>query len=179
MIEHHSAQTLTIIVACSPDGIIGQAGALPWHLPSDLKRFRSLTWGKPILMGRRTHESIGRPLPGRLNIVITRKPGYRSEGVVVAHSPEQALAIASADPSEEVMVIGGAEIYRQFLPISSKIHLTIVEGDFPGDTTFPIDAIGPPDWVRQFDEHHPADSRNRFSHRHLIFLRQADGKTVR
>ncbi len=146
---------ITIIVACSRTGVIGHKGAIPWHLPADLKRFRQLTWGKPLLMGRRTFESIGRPLPGRLNIVITRHQQYRPAGVVIADSPDQAIKIARNETSDEAMIIGGSEIYRHFLPVCSTIHLTLVEGDFEGDTFFPIDQIQPPDWILLQQERPP------------------------
>ena len=113
---------------------IGLAGRLPWHLPADLKRFRAITLGAPIIMGRRTHESIGRPLPGRKNIVLTHAPDYRAEGCTVVHSVEEALREAAG---EEAMVIGGASVYRDFLPRADRIHLTLIHGDFPADTFFP------------------------------------------
>jgi dihydrofolate reductase len=126
---------LSVIVAMAANRVIGHENRLPWHLPADLQHFKQITMGKPILMGRKTYESIGRPLPGRTNIVITRDKNYVAEGCVVVHSMEEALK-AAAD-SEEVMVIGGAEFYRQALPYAVTLYLTIVEGDFEGDAFFP------------------------------------------
>jgi dihydrofolate reductase len=126
---------ISIVVAMAVNRVIGHENRLPWHLPADLKYFKQLTMGKPILMGRKTFESIGRPLPGRTNIVITRNESYTAEGCVVVHSIEAALK-AAAD-SEEVMVIGGAEFYRQVLPYAGTLYITRVTGEFEGDTFFP------------------------------------------
>jgi dihydrofolate reductase len=125
---------ITLVAAMGKNRAIGLAGRLPWHLPADLKRFRAITLGAPIIMGRRTHESIGRPLPGRKNIVLTHAPDYRAEGCTVVHSVEEALREAAG---EEAMVIGGASVYRDFLPRADRIHLTLIHGDFPADTFFP------------------------------------------
>jgi len=115
--------------------VIGRDNSLPWRLPEDLKRFRAFTLGKPILMGRKTFESIGRPLPGRTNLVLTRDRSWSAPGVIVVHSVEDALAHASS--SNELVVIGGAEIYRLVLPFARRIYLTHVHADVPGDITFP------------------------------------------
>lgn len=125
---------ISIVVAMADNRVIGHENRLPWHLPADLKHFKQITMGKPILMGRKTFESIGRPLPGRTNIVITRDESYTAEGCVVVHSIEAALKAAD---SEEVMVIGGAEFYQQALPHADTLYLTLVEGEFEGDTFFP------------------------------------------
>lgn len=164
---------VALIVAATPAGVIGRDGGLPWHLPDDLKRFKALTMGKPILMGRRTHESIGRPLPGRRNVVITRRPDYVAEGCTVAHSPDEALVIAAADGADEAFVIGGAEVYRHFLPIADVVHLTTVAADIDGDTTFPIGLLTGPDWIVEHREGHPADARHAFSHRYERLRRVA------
>ena len=133
---------VALIVAAAENNVIGANGALPWHLPADLKRFKSLTMGKPIVMGRLTHESIGRALPGRRNIVITRDAGYRAAGCEIVTSPADALALT--DPSDEVMIIGGGEIYAAFLPLAHKIYLTRVHQTVDGDTCFP--ALDPVVW---------------------------------
>jgi len=117
------------------NGVIGRDGRLPWHIPEDLKRFRALTMGHHIIMGRRTWESIGRPLPGRTSVVVTRDRDYSAPGVKVAHSLAEALAACAGD--EEVFVIGGAEIYREALPRADRIYLTEVLADYPGDVRFP------------------------------------------
>jgi dihydrofolate reductase len=126
---------ISIVVAMAANGVIGQDNQLPWRLPADLRHFKQTTMGKPILMGRKTYESIGRPLPGRTNIVITRDAGYTAEGCVVVHSIEAAMQAAASQ--DEIMVIGGAEFYRQVLPYTDTIYLTRIHEDFEGDTYFP------------------------------------------
>lgn len=139
---------LAIITAVAKNGALGNDGQIPWHFPEDMKRFRNLTVGKIVIMGRKTFESIGRALPNRLNIVVTRQPDYEGKalGCTVARSLEEALefakqAIASIKPAanenEEVCCIGGAEIYRLAMPIADKIYLTRIEREFEGDTFFP------------------------------------------
>ena len=133
--------TLSLIVAMDRNRVIGCDNALPWHLPEDLKYFKSVTMGKPIVMGRKTFESIGRPLPGRLNVVITRNPGWQHPGVVVAHSLSEALVLAGNDPPSreagEVMVIGGEQIYRAAIEQASRLYITRVDTEVEGDAFFP------------------------------------------
>ena len=126
---------ISIIVAMDSNGVIGRENELPWHLPADLQHFKHTTMGKPILMGRKTWESIGRPLPGRTNIVITRDSDYQADGCVVVNSIDAALA--AAGEQDEVMVIGGAEFYRQVLPCADTLYLTRIHADLEGDTWFP------------------------------------------
>ena len=126
---------ISLIVAMAQNGVIGRDNSLPWRLPDDLKRFRSFTLGKPILMGRKTFESIGRPLPGRINLVLTRDRSWLAEGVIAVHSVEEALTQAGS--SDELIAIGGAEIYRLVLPFARRIYLTHVHADVPGNITFP------------------------------------------
>jgi len=137
---------VSIIVAWARGQVIGVDNQLPWHLPEDLRHFKLLTMGKPMIMGRKTYESIGRPLPGRTSIVVTRQEDWAAEGVVTCHSAEDALCRAldflPAD-SDEVMVIGGADIYGQFLPKAEQIYLTEVDIDVEGDAEFPS-----MDWAR-------------------------------
>lgn len=132
---------IALVVAVADNGVIGRGGGLPWNLPEDLKYFRAVTMGKPILMGRRTHESIGRPLPGRANIVVTRDQAFHAAGVDVATSLEDAVRVAESRAEEagvaEIMVIGGAEIYRAILPRVHRIYLTEVHAPVDGDTVFP------------------------------------------
>ncbi|MBK6942003.1 MAG: dihydrofolate reductase [Planctomycetes bacterium] len=134
---------VTFIVAVARNGVIGKNGALPWHLPSDLERFKARTMGHPIVMGRKTYASIGKPLPGRTNIVITRAADFAAAGVVVARSPDEALAAAQvAAGNDECFVIGGAEIYRALLPHADRIELTRIDADVDGDTRFDVPAAG-------------------------------------
>ena len=132
---------ISLIVAVSRNGVIGIDNQLPWHLPEDLKYFKSVTMGKPIIMGRKTYDSIGRPLPGRTNIVITRDSSWQAEGVEVARTLAQAmtlgqLACAQADV-DEAMVIGGEQIYRMTLPAADRLYLTEVQAEVEGDAFFP------------------------------------------
>jgi dihydrofolate reductase len=126
---------ISIIVAAAANNVIGREGGLPWHLPEDLRRFKELTLGKPLLMGRKTHESIGRALPGRQNIVLTRQPGYQAAGCHVVGSVDSALEIAKG--ADELMVIGGNAVYQMMLPRSGRIYLTRVHEAVEGDTVFP------------------------------------------
>jgi dihydrofolate reductase len=151
-----SGPLVTLIVAVADNGVIGRANSLPWHLPEDLKRFKRLTMGKPMIMGRKTFESIGKPLPGRLNIVVTRDTNYRHEGVQVVHDTEAALEAAAGAP--EVMVIGGAELFRLFLPHAGRIHLTRVHGNVDGDVMWP--ALDIRQWEVIERERHEADERH-------------------
>lgn len=128
---------ISLVYAQSRNGIIGADGGLPWHLPSDLKRFKETTLGKPIIMGRKTWEGLPRrPLPGRVNIVVTRQKGFAAEGAVVVTTPDAALLAAGEAP--EICVIGGGEIYRMFLPLADRIFLTEVDVEVAGDTRAPV-----------------------------------------
>ncbi|GJE62487.1 dihydrofolate reductase [Methylobacterium trifolii] len=126
---------ITLVVALAENGVIGRDNGLAWHLRSDLKRFKALTMGKPMLMGRRTYQSIGRPLPGRRTLVLTRDAAFAPDGVTVVHGWAEALA--AAGDAEELMVVGGAEIYALALPHADRLHVTEVEGRPEGDTLFP------------------------------------------
>jgi dihydrofolate reductase len=124
-----------MIVAAATNNVIGRDGGMPWHLSADLKRFKAITMGKPIVMGRLTFESIGKPLPGRRNIVISRQSGFVAEGCEVVASPTAALAAAADAP--EIMVIGGGRIYQQLLPLADRVYLTRVHASPEGDAYFP------------------------------------------
>lgn len=150
---------ISIIVAVAENGVIGAGNRLPWHLPDDLKRFKALSLGKPIVMGRRTFDSIGKPLPGRTNIVVSRQAGLAIEGMIVTPSLDAALAAAGAVP--EVVVIGGAEIFRQVLPRTGVVHLTRVHARIPGDVVFP--ELDPGTWRETAMEHHAADERHQYA----------------
>ncbi|MBO1437045.1 dihydrofolate reductase [Meiothermus sp. CFH 77666] len=151
------ARKIALVAAMDQNRAIGRAGALPWHLPDDLKRFRALTLGKTVLMGRKTYQSIGRPLPQRRNVVLTHDPSFRADGVEVVHSLEEALKL-----DEELMVIGGGEIYALCLPLATHMYLTLVDTLVPdADTFFP--AWNDQDWREIYREFHPADERHAFS----------------
>ncbi|PZN92693.1 MAG: dihydrofolate reductase [Alphaproteobacteria bacterium] len=149
---------LVLVVARARNGVIGNAGALPWHIPEDLKRFKRMTVGKPVIMGRKTFESIGKPLPGRQNIVLTRDGGWRADGVTVVPNLAEAVAAAGLDPrarAEGIMVIGGAQIYAEALPSATRIELTEVDAEPAGDTVLP--PFDPARWRETAREAHAAD----------------------
>lgn len=143
------AQDIFLIYARAENGVIGRDGALPWRLPADLKRFKALTMGKPMVMGRKTFESFPAPLPGRRHIVLTRDAGWSAPGAEVAQSVDEALALAG---DCEVAVIGGAEINALFLPLATRIELTEIAGHFDGDTVMPQPG---PEWRETLREEHP------------------------
>jgi dihydrofolate reductase len=147
---------ITLVVAVADSGVIGRDNALPWHLPDDLRRFKQVTLGKPVVMGRKTYESIGRPLPGRHNIVVTRDPNYRRDGVTVVGGPAEAEQ--AAGDVDELVVIGGAELFRAFVPRAGRVHLTRVHADVPGDVKW--DELDPAQWRRVLAEQHAADERH-------------------
>lgn len=159
---------ISLIVAVSDNNVIGDKGKLPWQLPADLRRFKELTLGHPIIMGRKTYESIGRALPGRRNIVITRDKNYLCHGVDVAHSWNQALSLCNS--KDEVFIIGGGEIYKIALPLADRIYLTRVHISARGDTYFP--EIDPADWIETGREDYPADAANPYAHTFFIYERK-------
>jgi len=161
---------ITLVVAADEAGGIGKDGGLPWRLPGDLAFFKRVTMGHPLIMGRKTHESIGRSLPGRRNVVVTRDPGYRPFGdAATAASLDAALALAAqADPAE-AMVIGGAEIFRQALPMAERIYLTRVHATFDADTHLPALDLGT--WAERWREDHAADARNPHAYSFLLLQR--------
>lgn len=160
--------TITIVVAADEQGGIGLNGRLPWHLPADLRRFKALTLGKPIIMGRRTWDSIGRPLPGRHSIVVSRDRTLAIEGATVVHSFEEALRAAGAVP--DACVIGGAEIFARALPAAHAIELTQVHACVAADTFFP--AIDPGAWCETHRERHPADATHAFDFSFVTLARR-------
>jgi dihydrofolate reductase len=157
----------SLIVAMSENRVIGREGRLPWHLSADLRRFKQLTMGHTIVMGRKTFESIGRPLPGRNSIVVTRQQGYAPPGVSVAASLAAASRLAVGD--SEVFFIGGGEIYRQVLPRVERIYLTLVHAELPGDTHFP--ELSPDQWRLAQRVDHAADEKNDFPFSILVYER--------
>ena len=165
---------VSAIVAMTKGRVIGREGRLPWRLPRDLKHFRRLTMGKPIIMGRKTHESLGRALPGRRNIVLSTRSITTPPEVLVAHSVDEALATAHREGAAEVMVIGGGQVYSAFLERARTIHLTLVAGKFDGDAFFPVDPLGSPDWRLVHEEDWPADADNPLDAQYLVLERRRD-----
>jgi dihydrofolate reductase len=161
---------ISLVVAMAQNGTIGRDNGLPWRLPDDLKRFKALTMGKLVLMGRKTFESIGRPLPERTNLVLTRDREWRAEGVVVVHSLGQALGFAR--DAEELMAIGGAEIFRMLMPFARRIYLTLVHAEIPGDTVFPD--FDPTQWADVECHSYPADERNAYPFTFVTLERKSD-----
>ena len=149
---------ISMIAAMAHDRVIGKDNQMPWHLPADLAHFKRITLGKPILMGRKTFESIGRPLPGRRNLVISRNPDYQAEGIEVVGSVEAALALLAGSSVEELMVIGGGHLYAEMLPSADCLYLTRIDLAVEGDTRFP--AFDDGQWQRIECESHPADEKN-------------------
>jgi dihydrofolate reductase len=158
---------ISLIVAVAKNGVIGDKNRLPWRLSADLRYFKSLTMGKPIIMGRNTWESLPGILPGRRHIVITRDQDYRAEGCELVHSLDEALEVAGEVP--EVMIVGGGVLYRQTLPRADRLYLTRVEADVPGDTFFPD--IDRHQWQEVSREAHVADERNQFDYTFIVLNR--------
>lgn len=155
---------ISIIVAIAENNVIGINNQLIWHLPNDLKRFKEITMGHHMIMGRKTWESIGRALPGRTTIVVTRNKDFKPQGALVAHSLEDALEMAKAD--NEIFVVGGGELYRQALPLANKFYLTRVHQSYEGDTFFP--EIDMNQWVEVYSqEGEPAQDGPRFTYINL------------
>ncbi|RAZ88216.1 diacylglycerol kinase [Mesorhizobium hawassense] len=168
---------IAIYVAIAENGVIGREGGLPWRLSSDLKRFKADTMGKPIIMGRKTYEGIGRPLPGRLNIVVTRDKAWRAEGVEVAHSLGDAIALAKVRGrcmagAEEICVVGGGEIYAQALPLADRLHVTHVLASIDGDAHFP--PIDPNVWQVVRVEDFPVGEKDSHETRYTVYERRRD-----
>lgn len=160
---------LSLISAVATNGIIGNKGQLPWSLPDDLKHFKAVTLGKPVIMGDVTFESLGRPLPGRTNIVMTLKPDYVAEGAVVVRSKEEAVQAAANSGADEVFIIGGSTIYKLFLNDVQRMYLTEVNGDVEGDASFPdFDKTA---WSETSREHHPADERHAYPFDFVVYDR--------
>jgi dihydrofolate reductase len=143
----------------SRNRVIGRDNGLPWHLPADLQHFKRTTLGKPILMGRKTYDSIGRPLPGRTNLVLTRDARWQSPGILVVHSLDEALARCQDVP--ELAGIGGAQIFELLLPLAQRVHLTRIDAEFEGDTLFP--ELRPQSWRETALQRYAADARNAYA----------------
>lgn len=165
--------SITLVVAAATNGVIGRDGGMPWHLPADLAHFKRVTLGKPVLMGRRTHESIGGPLPGRLNLVLSKDRGYQAEGCRIVGSLAEAAAVAAREEAAELMVIGGGGVYAEALPLADRILLTRVHVAPEGDTYFP--ALEPDEWQETGREERAADARNAFDLTFLELVRRPRG----
>ena len=166
---------LSMIVAVSENGVIGRNNSLPWYLPNDLKYFKQTTMGKPVIMGRKTYESIGKPLPGRTNIVITRQADYQPEGVKVVNSVEAAKELAESvcliDGQDEAMIMGGAEIYALSLPYTDRLYLTEVHADVQGDAFFP--EYDKSRWQEVAREDFAAEGPNPYSYSFVVYEAKA------
>lgn len=165
--------TITLVVAIAEGGVIGREGGLPWRLSTDMKRFKTVTMGHPVVMGRRTWESFPKrgPLPGRTNIVITREPDYEAEGAIVAHSLEEALEIAAKSPgAEDICVIGGGQIYGEVMPRADRLDVTHVLASVAGDTRFP--EIRAEEWRPVSEEFVPAGEKDDHPTRRVVYDRK-------
>ena len=161
------APRISIIVAMAKNRVIGDANRIPWHLPAELKLFKSITMGHHIVMGRNTWESIGRPLPGRVSVVVTRNADFRADGAQVVHSFNAALAACAGD--DEVFVIGGAQLYAAALPRADRLYLTVVEAEVPGDTRMPAFDFGA--WRQVSVLRHAADDKNPYDYAQTVYER--------
>lgn len=163
---------ITLIAAVAKNGVIGVDGGLPWHLPDDLRRFKAVTRGHQVVMGRRTFESLPGPLPKRRNYVVTRQAGYAADGVEVVHSLESAIAAAEAratSPDEPLYILGGAGVYEAAMPIADRLDLTLVDAEVEGDTVFPD--FDRSDWVEVESTEHPADAAHAYGFRVVVYER--------
>ena len=164
---------VAMIVAQAQNRVIGRDNKLPWYLPGDLKYFKQATLGKPIVMGRKTFDSIGKPLPGRLNIVITRDQRYQSDGVKVVHSLQEAIELAESqaliDGAEELMIIGGEQIYAQALSLAERLYITQVHAEVEGDAHFPV--FDPADWQELGREDFSAEGPNPYDYSFIVYQR--------
>lgn len=168
------------MVAMASNGVIGRDNGLPWHLPEDLRYFKRTTLGKPVIMGRKTFDSIGRPLPGRPNIVISRRPDWSAAGVTVADSVasalERAQALAAASSADELVVIGGAQLYAATLPLADRLYVTEVHAAIAGDTRFP--PMNPARWREVSREEHAASADNPYPYAFVVYDRAAGDSEV-
>lgn len=154
--------TISFVVAAANNNAIGKGGKMPWHLPNDMKHFKNITWGMPVVMGRKTFESLGKVLPGRKNIVITHNPAWKAEGAIGVQKIKDALFIAEETDANEVMVIGGGEIYKTLFAKAKKIYMTRVDASPEADTFFP--EINPKQWKLVSQQNHLADEKNIFNY---------------
>ncbi|MBK6353218.1 MAG: dihydrofolate reductase [Saprospiraceae bacterium] len=161
---------ISAIVAMNPDGLIGDQNKIPWHLPADLKYFKKITLGHHILMGRKCFDSIGKSLPGRKNIVVTKNPTFIVTDCIITNSIEEGILIAQQNKEEEMFIIGGGEIYRQSMHLVNKLYLTMVQFNGSGDVFFP--QIDYDEWSLISDEKHTSDDKNNYDYSFLIYKRK-------
>lgn len=161
--------TLSLLVAADENNVIGKDNQLPWHLPQDLRYFKNQTWGMPILMGRKTFESIGKPLPGRKSVVITRNESWKYDDVDVVHTLDEAVMQAKHYGAKEIFVIGGAEIFQTAFPRAQRIYLTRIHHQFDGDVSFP--EVPPEEWQLVSERFCSADEKNKFDHTFQVWER--------
>jgi len=166
---------LSILVILSTNNVIGRDNKLPWHMPADLKRFKNLTMGHHILMGRRTFDEIKKPLPGRINVVITRDHHFAAEGVAIARSIDEAISKAEATGDHEIFLIGGGEIFKQVIHRADRMYITRIHADIEGDTYFPeFDDVN--EWKLVDAEHFEADEKNAYPYSFLTYERAGSGE---
>lgn len=158
---------ISLIAAIANHRVIGKGNQLPWHLPADLKYFKATTLNKPIVMGRKTYESLGKPLPQRTNIILTSDLTYQANGCCVVHSLDE--VIQAAKDAEEIFIIGGATLFELYLPLANRIYLTMIHADFEGDTFFP--AVDVSQWRLIKEENHWPDEKNQWPYDFLVFER--------
>jgi dihydrofolate reductase len=161
--------TISLVVAAATNNAIGKDGKMPWHLPNDMKHFKNITWGMPVVMGRKTFDSLGKPLAGRKNIVITRQSGWKAEGVIPVKTIEDAFFVAQQADANEVMVIGGGEIYKTLFDRAKRIYLTRVEAEPEADTFFPV--IQQEQWHLMSQQNHEADEKNAYNYSFQVWER--------
>lgn len=160
---------ISIIVAVAENNVIGKDNKLPWHLPADLKYFKQTTAGHPVIMGRGTYESLGKPLPGRTNIILTRQPHYQADGCIITGNLESAIAQARNTGTDEAFILGGGDIFRQALLYARRIYLTRILHHFDGDTFFPeLNAV---DWKLTSEILHQPDEKNKYAFAFQVFER--------
>ena len=160
---------ISLIVAAAENNAIGKNNQLLWHLPNDLKFFKNTTWGMPVIMGRKTFESVNKPLPGRFNIVITRQADWKADGVIVASDLQDALKKAAETNCKEFFIIGGGEIFTQALPETDRIYLTRIHHDFDGDVFFPV--LKADEWKEAERHDFPPDAKNKYGYSFRVYER--------
>jgi dihydrofolate reductase len=161
---------LSFIVAAGENNVIGKDNQLPWHLPSDMKYFKNQTWGMTVIMGRKSLESLGKPLKGRKNIVVSRNKDWQPEGALVAHSIEEAIELAKQTGVKEIFIIGGAQVFKTSMPLVQRIYLTRIHHSFEGDAFFP--ELSPAEWQLVKSHFYAADEKNQYSHTFEVWERK-------